>query len=223
MKRKTKLTGVDAVESKNRILIKCKQCGEKFSIPICHAKRGSKFCSSSCFKQYEVDRKKKKMIPCFYCGNDFLPPRVTSKYCSIKCVKDHQYSERKKRKRTCLNCGSIFFTTSEKIRLGFGLFCNKKCRYTYMVGENHPTWKGGTIDSSGYKQVYVKGKIVRDHRIVYEEHHGVSLSSNDVIHHKNGVKNDNRIENLQLMTRSEHTSLHAQIKPKAILKFWCSI
>lgn len=50
--------------------------------------------------------------------------------------------------------------------------------------------------------------FIDEHRKIMEEHIGRKLKPNEIVHHINGNKNDNRIENLQLMTLSEHTKLH---------------
>lgn len=74
------------------------------------------------------------------------------------------------------------------------------------------------IDSLGYVQVYmgpdysgtgVHGGAVREHILVMEEHLGRSMEKGEVVHHIDGDKANNNIENLQLMTVDEHNACHA--------------
>lgn len=82
-------------------------------------------------------------------------------------------------------------------------------------GEKNGRWSGGRHIHNGYIEVYApdhphknKRNCVYEHQLVMEKHIGRYLEDGEVVHHKDLCKTNNSIENLQLMTNSEHTRLH---------------
>ena len=67
---------------------------------------------------------------------------------------------------------------------------------------------GGSIDKDGYKVFTLRGKHTREHRKVMEQFLGRKLDFNELVHHKDGNKLNNSIENLEIVTRSEHIYKH---------------
>ena len=67
---------------------------------------------------------------------------------------------------------------------------------------------GGWLESNGYKRVVIKGRRTSIHRLVVEEKIGRQLTKYEQVHHRNGDKLDNRIENLEIVKISDHLRLH---------------
>jgi hypothetical protein len=83
-----------------------------------------------------------------------------------------------------------------------GCFASERNRTKYL-GSRHPAYKGGYKGKKGYIEVSVNGKKVLQHRHLYEQHYGIKLLPHQNVHHMNGDRTDNRIENLELWDTSQ--------------------
>lgn len=92
-----------------------------------------------------------------------------------------------------------------------------KAKKDIYNGENHPNWKGGIkIEKQGYISLYmpkhpfcINKRYVLRSRLVMEKYLSRYLTFKEIVHHKNEIVTDDRIENLQLCSgTAEHRHLH---------------
>lgn len=118
---------------------------------------------------------------CKDCGDSFIPTYLVN-FCN-KC----RYIRRQAKLKDFCECGEL------KLKI------SSKCSSCSSSLDNNGNWKEGrTKHRKGYIQLRRDGKYVMQHRLVMEEHLGRKLLDGENVHHKNGVRHDNRIENLEL-------------------------
>jgi hypothetical protein len=130
----------------------------------------------------------------------------------------------KEYKRKCKDCDDIIVYNS---RNSYSKANKQNCscrpcgrikRGKAVSGANNCNWKGGVYTtSSGYRKVYqgYMKKYKMEHRLVMEENMGRLLLPEEVVHHINGIKDDNRIENLMLFnSQSDHLKYHTENEDK---------
>jgi hypothetical protein len=87
-------------------------------------------------------------------------------------------------------------------RLGHGLgYC---AEHSHLVSRNYREPGTKTLNKEGYVQIKLAdGRIIGEHRAVMEKHLGRQLKRGETVHHINGVRDDNRLENLELWYSSQ--------------------
>lgn len=198
----------------------CEVCGTRFDR---HPTSSGRWCSAECAG---LGRRRPDMLPkpCEQCGEEYKPIRRNQRFCSQECsgialrrpdqtcpvcsrvYNDKHYAgtcsracagvlrRKEPEGRDCERCGArIPWPQSQNHR-----FCSRECRKT-PIGTLSPT-------DTGYLMVMTANGWKLEHRQVMEQQVGRPLETWERVHHKNGIRHDNRPGNLELWKVKSHAA-----------------
>lgn len=145
-------------------------------------------------------------------------PWRTRKFCSRACCQAHQ--SRPPLEYACAYCKKTFMSRDRRRGMNLKHFCSRVCQYKGQdyLRKNfneplsaHPRWKGGkwTSKTDGYVYLTVaadfpgavkhgKSHYIQEHIKVIQDALGKILRDDETVHHRNGIRDDNALGNLEL-------------------------
>ena len=117
--------------------------------------------------------------------------------------------------RYCVICNNPFKVAYNRVTAK--QTCSRSCQTKLgaqsrnLQGSNNPAYKGGTVVYGGYRYIRGKAKQQPEHRYVMAKHLGRPLYSYEQVHHINGDKLDNHLDNLFVLNIKTHSRNHFQL------------
>jgi hypothetical protein len=150
------------------------------------------------------------------CGQTIAIPKYPS--WKIRFINGHYARTQKKpgKEVPCYICGKSIYRRPSRLKRSKFQLCSLKCRgklVRLLPPNKQPRWKGGRGKTrGGYITICVgKRKRTMEHRLIMKNMLGRFLKKNEVVHHINGDRIDNRPKNLMIMSNSEHMRLHKNL------------
>lgn len=163
----------------------CERCFKEFEATTYN----KKYCSNICYNTSKRKRNRKRHeidVSCDFCKNVFKSYGNNVKYCSNTCSSKATGPKRRK----FLDIPQCLDSASRKL--------DKNLGYVRVYAPMH-------VEDNTWGYVY-------EHRVIAEQIVGRSLQKDEIVHHKNGKRWDNRSENLEVMNKHDHAKLHGQRK-----------
>jgi len=107
----------------------------------------------------------------------------------------------------CTFCGVTIEKPLNQILRCRNNFCSTACHNAYQRVQ-----RVGYINPDGYRVSRINGELTREHRWIMEQYLGRALLPSEDVHHLNGMRSDNRLENLAVIEHSAHSREHHPVK-----------
>jgi HNH endonuclease len=191
-----------------RITLKCKQCNSSFQVWPYRMNCNVQYCSRRCkgsASRGQIPPNRANLVGAVFGALTVIAFEGTAGGHTVW--------------RCRCTCGNETTVRNGNLQSGGVRSCGRSLRRT---GDQHPNWRCGyTISTHGYKHVLIDApertnRYEAEHRVVMASVMGRPLNMNEIVHHINRIKTDNRPENLQVLSREEHAALHAAENRRAM-------
>lgn len=167
------------------------------------------------------------MKNCKTCNKEFIFIKRKTTFCSHQCqarwasTLSHgkpKPSSKKGQNVSCITCNKSFYVAKKRFEKGNVKYCSRSCLAKVHLAKFIPEYgfKPTGKPKHTYKYVVRDGRRIRLHRYIMEQYLGRKLERWEHVHHINDDSSDNRIENLIVLSNSEHQKEEYKHRKKLI-------
>jgi len=160
---------------------------------------------------------------CKTCNNQFHQRINKQTFCSHACQAKWAITlaniHKKPKPKTgaifiCILCNKEYYIPRYRIKKGNSKYCSRSCLAKNHLKDFLPIHGFKKLNKPLHKYKYIKidGKRVAEHRYIMEKHLNRKLEKWEHVHHINDDSSDNRIENLEVLSNSDHQRKECQFR-----------